>query len=218
MHTANVSRTIVGVVGNVLYDSPDSHRIAFDGYFPYSQRPMNNEVLVLRTSSDVATLAPVIRRIVASVDPGVPIGKITTFNRLIAARFTSRKTGMLLVSAFSAAALFLSAIGIYGTLAYTVIQRTRELGIRVSVGATSIAILRLILRDGLQIVGIGLLAGVIVAECATRLVQSVLYGVSSNDPIALGAGIIVLTVVAFAACLLPALRATRINPIAALRE
>jgi hypothetical protein len=117
MHTADVSRTIVGVAGNVLYDSPDSHRIAFDGYFPYSQRPMNNEVLVLRASGDVATLVPVIRRIVASVDPDVPIGKITTFNSFIAARFTGRKTGMLLVSAFSAAALFLSAIGIYGTLA-----------------------------------------------------------------------------------------------------
>jgi predicted permease len=218
MHTANVSRTIVGVAGNVLYDSPDSHRIAFDGYFPYSQRPMNNEVLVLRTSSDVATLSPVIRRIVASVDPEVPIGKITTFNRLIAARFASRETGMLLVSAFSAAALFLSAIGIYGTLAYTVMQRTREVGIRVSLGATSIAILRLILRDGLQIVGIGLMLGVIVAQSATHLIQRALYGVSSNDPIALGAGVTVLALVAFAACLLPARRAARISPITALRE
>jgi len=90
MHTANVSRTIVGVAGNVLYDSPDRHRIAFDGYFPYSQRPMNNEVLVLRGSGNVATLAPAIRKIVASADPDVPIGKITTFNRLVAARFTSR--------------------------------------------------------------------------------------------------------------------------------
>jgi predicted permease len=218
MHVANVPRTIVGVAGNVLYDSPDSHRIAFDGYFPYSQRPMNNEVLVLRTSSDVATLSPVIHRIVASVDPEVPIGKITTINRLIAARFTSRETGMLLVSAFSAAALFLSAIGIYGTLAYTVMQRTREMGIRVSLGATSIAILRLILRDGLQIVGIGLMLGVIVAQSATHLIQRALYGVSSNDPIALGAGVTVLALVAFAACLLPARRAARISPITALRE
>jgi ABC-type antimicrobial peptide transport system permease subunit len=179
---------------------------------------MNNEVLVLRTSSDVATLSPVIHRIVASVDPEVPIGKITTINRLIAARFTSRETGMLLVSAFSAAALFLSAIGIYGTLAYTVMQRTREMGIRVSLGATSIAILRLILRDGLQIVGIGLMLGVIVAQSATHLIQRALYGVSSNDPIALGAGVTVLALVAFAACLLPARRAARISPITALRE
>jgi len=214
----NVPRTIVGVAGNLLYDSPDSHRIAFDGYFPYSQRPMNNEVLVLRASGDVATLVPVIRRIVASVDPDVPIGKITTFNSFIAARFTGRKTGMLLVSAFSAAALFLSAIGIYGTLAYTVMQRTRELGIRVSLGSTSLGILKLVLRDGLQVVGIGLLAGVLVALGVAGLLQSVLYGVSAHDPMAIGTSIIVLMVVAFIACLLPALRAARVDPTAVLRS
>ncbi len=219
MHVANnVPRTIVGVAGNILYDSPDSHRIAFDGYFPYTQRPMNNEVLVLRTASDAATLDPAIRKIVASVDPEVPIGKIMTLNRFIAARFTSRETGMILVSAFSAAALFLSAIGIYGTLAYAVIQRTRELGIRVSVGSTSMGILRLVLRDGLQVVGIGLLAGVLLAFGVAGLLQSVLYGVSAYDPIAIGTGIIVLTVVAFTACLLPALRAARIDPTAVLRS
>jgi putative ABC transport system permease protein len=178
----------------------------------------DNEVLVLRGSADLAMLTPVIRRIVASVDPEVPTGKITTVNRLIAERFTSRKTGMLLVAVFSATALFLSAIGIYGMLAYTVIQRTREVGIRVSLGATSIAILRLILRDGLQIVGIGLILGVIVAESANHLIQSALFGVSANDPIALGAGVMVLASAAFAACFLPALRASRISPITALRE
>jgi putative ABC transport system permease protein len=115
-------------------------------------------------------------------------------------------------------ALFLSAIGIYRTLPYTVIKRTREVGIRVSLGATSIAILRLILRDGLQIVGIGLILGVIVAGSANHLIQSALYGVSANDPIALGAGVMVLASAAIAACFLPALRAARINPITALRE
>jgi putative ABC transport system permease protein len=219
MHTDNnVPRTIVGVAGNVLYDSPDSYRPAFDGYFPYSQRPMNNEALVLRASGDVATLVPAIRRIVASVDPDVPIGKITTLNGLIAGRFTNRQTGMLLVSAFSAAALFLSAIGIYGTLAYTVVQRTRELGIRVSLGSTSMGILKLVLRDGLQVTGIGLLAGGLAALAAAGLLQSVLYGVSAHDPIAIGTGIVVLTIVAVTACLLPAIRAARIDPTAVLRS
>ena len=214
----NVPRTIVGVAGNVLYDSPDRRRIAFDAYFPYSQRPMNNEALVLRTSTDLATLAPVIRQIVAGVDPEVPIGKVTTFSRLIAARFTTRQTGMLLVSAFSAAALLLSGIGIYGTLAYTVIQRTRELGIRVSLGSTSLGILKLVLRNGLQVVGIGLLAGVLVALGVAGLLQSVLYGVSARDPIAIGTGIVLLAVVAFIASLLPALRAARVDPTAVLRS
>jgi len=214
----DASYTIVGVAGNILYDSPDSHRPAFDAYFPYTQRPMNNEVLVLRASVDASTLAPAIRKIVASIDPEVPIGKITTFNRLIAARFTRRQTGMLLVSVFSTAALLLSAIGIYGTLAYTVIQRTRELGIRVSLGSTSLGILKLVLRDGLQVVGIGLLAGMLVGLGVAGLLQSVLYGVSAHDPIAIGTGIVVLTVVAFIACLLPALRAARVDPTAVLRS
>jgi putative ABC transport system permease protein len=214
----NVPRTIVGVAGNVLYDSPDRHRIAFDAYFPYSQRPMNNEALVLRTSTDLATLAPLIRQIVAGVDPEVPIGKVTTFSRLIAARFTARQTGMLLVSAFSASVLLLSAIGIYGTLAYTVIQRTRELGIRVSLGSTSLGILKLVLRNGLQVVGIGLLAGVLVALGVAGLLQSVLYGVSARDPIAIGTGIVLLAVVGFIACLLPALQAARVDPTAVLRS
>jgi putative ABC transport system permease protein len=218
LHAASIYCTIVGVAGNVLYDSPDSYRPAFDGYFPYNQRPMNNEVLVLRASGDVATLAPTIRKIVASIDPDVPIGKITTFNRLVAARFTSRRTGMLLVSAFSATALLLSAIGIYGTLAYTVILKTRELGIRVSVGSTSLGILKLVLRDGLQVVGIGLLTGVLVALGVAGFLQSVLYGVSAHDPIAIGTGIVVLAVVGFTACLLPAIRAARIDPTAVLRS
>ncbi len=213
------SCTIVGVAGNVLRDSPDGYHAAFDVYFPYNQRPMSiNEVLVLRGSTDLAMLTPVIRSIVASADPEVAIGKITTVNRLIGERFTNRKTGMLLVAVFSATALFLSAIGIYGTLAYTVIQRTREVGIRVSLGATSTAILRLILRDGLQIIGIGLILGGIVAQIATHLIQSALYGVSANDPIALSASVMVLALAAFAACLLPAFRAARISPITALRE
>jgi putative ABC transport system permease protein len=126
--------------------------------------------------------------------------------------------GMLLVSAFSAAALFLSAIGIYGTLAYTVMQRTRELGIRVSLGSTSLGILKLVLRDGLLVVGIGLLTGVLLALGVAGFLQSVLYGVSAHDPIAIGTGVVVLTVVAFTACLLPAIRAARIDPTAVLRS
>ena len=109
-------------------------------------------------------------------------------------------------------------IGTDGTLAYTVMQRTRELGIRVSLGSTSLGILKLVLRDGLQVVGIGLLAGMLVGLGVAGLLQSVLYGVSAHDPIAIGTGIVVLTVVAFIACLLPALRAARVDPTAVLRS
>lgn len=112
----------------------------------------------------------------------------------------------------------MSAIGIYGTLAYTVMQRTRELGIRVSVGSTSLGILKLVLRDGLQVVGIGLLTGVLVALGVAGFLQSVLYGVSAHDPIAIGTAIVVLTVIGFTASLLPAIRAARIDTTAVLRS
>jgi ABC-type antimicrobial peptide transport system permease subunit len=118
----------------------------------------------------------------------------------------------------STADLFLSVMGIYGTLAYTVVQRTRELGIRVSLGSSSLGTLKLVLGDGLQVVGIGLLAGVVVAFAVAGLLQSVLYGVSAHDPMSMGSGIIVLMVVAFVACLLPAIRASRIDPTAVLRS
>ena len=159
--------------------------------------------------------------------PGVTMNQAETdlarIQRTLQERYPDINQGygvrlMLLVSAFSMTALFLSAIGIYGSLAYTVIQRTRELGIRVSLGSTSLGILRLVLRDGLQVVGSGLLAGVLVALGVAGFLQSVLYGVSAHDPIAIGTGIIVLTVVAFTACLLPAIRAARIDPTAVLRS
>jgi putative ABC transport system permease protein len=214
----NKSCTIVGVAGNVLHTSPDGQHAAFDAYFPNNQWPMSHQVFVLRSSSDPTALIPAVRKIVASVDPDVPVVKITTVNDLIEERFTSRRTGMLLTGVFSTTALLLSAIGIYGTLAYTVIQRTREMGIRISLGATSSVIVRLVLRDGFKIVGLGLLTGIAAAESASNLIQSVLYGVSSNDPIAIGGAIIVLAVAGFIACLLPAARAARINPITALRN
>jgi putative ABC transport system permease protein len=210
--------TIVGVAGSVVHSSPDDHHAAFDAYFPHSQQPLPHEVLVVRTSGDPTSLAPAIRKIVSTVDPEVPVVKIRRMDDLIAERFENRKTGTLLLSLFSGAALFLSALGIYGTLSYAVIRRTREMGIRISLGATSAIVLRLIVGDAMRIVSIGLLAGLIIAESLTRLIQSTLYGVSFNDPVALSACVVILIGVALVASLIPAVRAGRIDPITALRE
>jgi len=119
---------------------------------------------------------------------------------------------------FSGAALFLCAVGLYGVLAYAVAQRTREIGIRIAVGARSVNILQLVVRQGLKLTGIGLIMGVVTALVLARLMRGMLYGVSANDPISLLVAILVLSVAALLACLLPALRATRIDPIAALHE
>ncbi|MBV9733245.1 MAG: FtsX-like permease family protein, partial [Verrucomicrobia bacterium] len=115
-------------------------------------------------------------------------------------------------------ALFLCAVGLYGVLAYAVAQRTHEIGIRIAVGARSVNILQLVVRQGLKLTGIGLIIGIVTALALARLMSSTLFGVSADDPISLLIAVLVLGIAALFACLLPALRATRIDPIAALRE
>jgi putative ABC transport system permease protein len=140
------------------------------------------------------------------------------YDDFIAQKFVTRKLCMMLVAVFSGAALFLSAIALYGILAYAVGQRTRELGIRIALGAQSGNILRLITEQGLKIVGVGLVTGIGGALVGTHLIQGALYGVAPIDPISFGVSVVILGIAAVLACLLPALRAARINPIKALRE
>ncbi|MBV9877159.1 MAG: ABC transporter permease [Verrucomicrobia bacterium] len=210
--------TIVGVAGNVLHVGPDNEHAAFDAYFPHSQQPMTHEVLVLRLSADPSSLAPAIRKIISVADPDVPVVKVKGMDDLIAERSESRKTGTLWLTMFSGAALFLSALGIYGTLSYSVLKRSREMGIRISLGATSAAILRLILRDSMRTVTVGLLVGMIIAASLTKVIQNALYGVSPADPIAIGVSVTILIAVALIASLIPAARAARVNPTTALRN
>jgi putative ABC transport system permease protein len=210
--------TIVGVAENVHHNTPDHQEAPFQGYFPYAQRFVGFEVLVVRTPGDPLTLIPAIRKAVASIDPDIPVVKLTTFEDLIAQKFVTRRLAVLLVSAFSGIALFLSAIGLYGVVAYSVSQRTRDIGIRVALGAQSSHVLELVIRQGLKLVGIGLVIGIAAGLIIVRSIDSMLYGVSGNDPVTLALAAFVLGLAALLACLLPALRATRINPINALRE
>ena len=210
--------TIVGVVPHVRYKSPGQTETAFQAYFPYNQWNFDSEYLILRSDLDPGVLIPAVRKIVGSIDPGVPVYDVSTYDDVIAKNFVTRKLCMMLVTLFSGAALFLSATGLYGILAYAVGQRTREIGIRVALGAQSRNILRLITEQGLKIVCIGLVIGIGAALVAAPLIAGLLYGVSPADPITLGLAILVLGLAGTLACLLPALRAARINPITALRE
>jgi putative ABC transport system permease protein len=210
--------TIIGVVPHLRYKSPGQAENTFQAYFPYSQWDYDGEFLILRSEVDPAALVPAVREAVASIDPGVPIYDVNTYDDVIAQKFVTRKLSMLLVSLFSVAALFLSAIGLYGVLAYSVGQRTREIGIRVALGAQPGNILRLITEQGLKIVGVGLIVGLLASLILVRFIEGILYGVAGTDPFSLCAAVIVLGLAALVACLLPALRATRINPITALRE
>ncbi|MBV9876896.1 MAG: FtsX-like permease family protein [Verrucomicrobia bacterium] len=154
----------------------------------------------------------------ASVDPTGALSEAISFNDCIGGKFTTRRLGTLLVSLFSGVALFLSAIGLYGVLAYFVTQRNREIGVRIAVGARPGNIVGLVMSQGLKIVALGLAIGLSTALLAGQFINSLLYGVTGTDPIAVSLAILVLFLAALLACCLPALRAARTNPITALHQ
>jgi putative ABC transport system permease protein len=140
------------------------------------------------------------------------------YDEVIAERFVTRRLSTLLVASFSGAALFLSAVGLYGILSYFVGQKTREIGIRIALGAQARNILRLVAKQGLWPVGVGLMTGVLAGLLLARFIDAFLYGVSAYDPITLALTVLVLGITTLIACLLPAARAIRINPTTVLNE
>jgi predicted permease len=210
--------TIVGVVPHLRYMSPGQKESAPQAYVPYSQWDFDGVYLVVRSDLDPGVLIPAIRQTVTSIDSGVPIFDVKSYENVIAEKFVTRRLCALLVTLFSGAALFLSAIGIYGVMAYSVGQRTRELAIRIALGAQVNNILRSVADQGIKIVCFGILVGIAVALAAARLIEGLLYGVSAIDFVTLLISTAILAVAAVLACLLPALRAVRINPTSALRE
>jgi putative ABC transport system permease protein len=196
-----------------LWDYQDA---SFQVYFPYTQCEQDYEVLVVRTAGEPRALTPAVRRVIESIDPTVPVARINSYEDTIDNKFQTRRLGVLLITSFSLAALFLA--GIYGVLAYSVSQRSREIGVRIALGAQSSNILGLVVSEGIKLAGIGLILGTAVAMILVRFINGTLYGVSGNDPVMLGISVLVLGLVAIGACLLPAFRATRIDPITALRE
>jgi putative ABC transport system permease protein len=214
--------TIVGVVASIrkvsLAEPVEKETI----YFPVAQAPVPDPVrtlgLVVRTHGDPQAIAPAVREAVRAVDPEQPIFDVRTMEEWIARSLARRRTPMVLTAAFGALALLLAAVGLYGVLAYTVGQRVRELGIRQVLGADRAAILKLVLGQGLLVASTGTVAGVVASFWITGLLRSQLFGVSPRDPAVLAAAPALLLLVALVACLAPAYRATRVEPIAALRE
>ncbi|MGA7128922.1 MAG: ABC transporter permease [Chthoniobacterales bacterium] len=210
---------VVGVAAHVRFLTPDDEGDTCpSACFPYSQDDLTGEVLLIRAKGDPMALVAELRKVIASIDPDVALGRIASYDDIISDRYLARKLGVILVNVFSCAALFLAAIGLYGTLAYSVNQRTREIGIRIALGASSPNILKLVAKRGLALVGVGLTIGIFSALACNRFVESLLYGVKGDDPVTLGLAVSVLCVAATIACLLPAHRATRIDPIIALRQ
>ena len=213
-----IKYTVVGVVGSVRHNDPGEAPKYPQLYLPILQVPEPEATILLRTTADPASLVSAVRKTVQSVDPDLPIFNIRTIEDQLATSLATQRLSVILISLFSVLALVLAAVGLYGVLAYSISQRTREFGIRMALGAQSQNILGSVLRQGLTIVGIGLGLGIACSLVLTRLIRSMLYGVSGTDPIALLTAVVVLGLAAFLACLLPALRALRIDPITALRE
>jgi putative ABC transport system permease protein len=213
------ARTIVGVVQNSRHNAVDRDLAPFQTYIPANQDPdLYRQFLLVRAVGDPIAMIPEIRKVIAEVDPDIPVTRMVSSDENISTKTATNRLGVWLLGIFSGFALFLSAVGLYAVLAYSVTQRKREIGVRIALGAQSSNIVRLIVHQGLGLVLAGLALGMITALLLVHFIESLLYGVSGGDPITLAAAVLILGLAAAVACLLPALRATRVNPITALRE
>jgi predicted permease len=214
-------RTIIGVVGHVKHyglDVEGREQIYFPHaqplYGSYAPREMT---LAVQTSGDPASVSHAIREQVQGIDKDLPLYNIATMEQLISESVAQPRLNLSLISVFAMLALLLAAVGVYGVMAYAVTQRTQEFGIRMALGASRSDVLKQVILGGGRLAAVGLALGLGAALGLTRLMTSLLYGVAPSDPVALIAAAIVLSMVALAACYLPARRATRVDPMIALR-
>ena len=207
---------IVGVVGEVKYRQlPENPTADPDIYLPFADR--NQQVaLAVRSSVAPSSLVGPLRAAIRAADSSIPIYGVAPMDDLIAAQTAPSRFTMWLMGVFAAAALMLAVVGIYGVMAYLVTQRTREIGIRLALGAETSDILRLVVGNGVRLVAVGVVIGVAAAFALQRLVSSLLFGVTTADAASANA-VAVLAAVALLACYLPAVRATRVDPLGALR-
>jgi hypothetical protein len=213
-----VMTTVVGIVKSVRLsgfneDEPSGHY-----YAPHAQQPGGQLFLTVRTRVDPATVSNALRSAVASFDPDLPAYNILTMNERMSESLAADRIRLFLLIGFAAIALFLAGVGLYGVLAYTVAQRTNELGIRMALGSSARGVFGLVLGHGLKLTGLGLAIGLAASLALARLIRGLLFNVQPNDPLVFATVLIVLSATAALACVLPARRATRIDPLAALQS
>ncbi|HEV3409273.1 MAG TPA: FtsX-like permease family protein, partial [Chthoniobacterales bacterium] len=214
---------IVGVVPRTRNEPVGEENVEMLGfvhmYYHIDQFPIGGGMLMLRVlSGDPKALAPAVRREVQAIDPEQPIGPIETMEENISESLATRRLTMTLLGSFAGLALLLASVGLYGVMALAVTQRTREMGIRLALGAARGDVFRLVLGQGAMLIAIGLGVGLVGALAMGRALASVLYGVGAVDVPALITAIVSLSAVAMLACFFPARRATRVDPMVALRE
>ena len=187
-------------------------------YFPLAQQPRTRLSAVLQFEGDPAPLARAVTLATHKVDADLAVDTPQTLEQQIARQTAPRRVTLLLTAAFALTAVLLASLGIFGVMSYTVTQRTQEIGVRMALGADAGMILRWIMRYGGAAIAVGLGAGLALVFATGRLLTSLLHDVAANDPAILGLGVVVLALVGLTACLVPALRATRVNPVEALRS
>ena len=211
--------TVVGVVGNVRQlDLVREPRPAI--YLAASQDAGTGDIIrdwVVRASADPATVAPTVRAAVSATDPTLPIARVQTLDRIRSAATAREEFTLLLVGLFGALALVVAVTGLYGVTAFAVAQRTRELGIRIALGATRLDVIRLVLALGGRLIIAGIAIGMATSLGLSQLMRSMLFGISARDPLTFVGVAALLAALSLVACYVPARRAMRVDPVIALR-
>ena len=209
--------TIIGIVGHVEnYGVGEKTRVQL--YYPYHQITPGYLTFVLRTSIEPAALAPAVRTAMRELEPTLPVFNLRTMDDLFDGTVTNQRIMLTILSALAGLAILLAAIGLYGVLSYVVGQRTREVGIRIALGATNATVRKLIIGQGLRLAALGLAVGVLGAVMLAKLMGSLIYGVSPYDPLSLGAVALLIVAIGVLSSWFPARRATRVDPMTALRS
>jgi predicted permease len=215
-YVGNVWRRVIGVVGDTKWHAAETGQ-GFEVYYTHRQYPLPAIHMLLRTANDPASLIPLARRAIHDVDPDIAINDIQPMDDVITDALWQRRLWGVLFALFAGVALLLAAVGLYGVMSYLVSQRRREIGVYVALGARPLDIHRLIVGQGLKLLGLGVALGLLGALALSRLMTSLLFGVTAYDVPTLGGVSLLLAVVALAACVIPARRAAKVDPIVALR-
>ena len=216
MKDENVPTEIVGVVG-------DSKHLALDvsvepmAYWPHPELVFSGMTMVLRTQGDASAVAPAVREVIRGLDPQQPIGEISTMESLLSTSVARSRFSASLLTVFSVVALIMAAVGIYGVMSYSVLQRTHEIGVRMALGAQRLDVLKLMVKKGVVLALIGVAVGLAASFALTRLIATLLFEVTTTDALTFAAVPLGLFVVTLLACYLPARRATKVDPLKALR-
>ena len=216
MKDENVPTEIIGVVG-------DSKHVGLDVgvepmvYWPHPELVYSGMTFMLRTRGDAAAVASAARNVIHSLDPQQPVGEVSTMEQLLSTSVARSRFSASLLTVFSIVALVMAAVGIYGVMSYSVLQRTHEIGVRMALGAQRFDVLKLVVKKGIVLGVVGVAAGIAASFGLTRLISTLLFEVTATDTVTFVAVSVGLFLVTLIACYIPARRATRVDPLKALR-